>query len=92
MGYPTSTKRHPLRPIVSSTGAITYRVARELANILRLLVRHSPHHIKNTQTFLEQVKSIRLEKGECITSYDVKALFTSVPMGPAIFTIKNKLE
>ena len=31
-------------------------------------------------------------EGECITSYDVTALFTSVFMDPAISTIKNKLE
>ena len=33
-GYQKSTKRTPFRPIVSSRGAVTYGVAKELANIL----------------------------------------------------------
>ena len=39
-----------------------------------------------------QVKSIRLGEGECITSYDVKALFTSVPVNPAISKTRHKLK
>ena len=78
VGYPRSTKRtSPLDP-VSSRDAVPYEVAKELAKILRPLVEHSPHHIKNTQDFEEQVESIRLEYAEYITSYDVKTLFTSV--------------
>ena len=37
-----------LRAIVSSSSAVTYGVTKELANILRQLVGHSPHHIRNT--------------------------------------------
>ena len=40
----------------------------------------------------EQTKNIKLEKGECITSYDVMALFISLPVDPAINIIKNKQE
>ena len=38
------------------------------------------------------MKKSRLEKGECITSYDVSTLFTSIPPTSAIKIIKNKLE
>ena len=40
---------------------------------------------------MDQVKPIRCEEGECIISYDVKALFTSVPMNPAISIVKHRL-
>ena len=69
----------PLRPIVSSCGSVTYGVAKELAKILKPLVGKSPHHITSTQDFVEQVRHIKLEPGECLSSYDVSALFTSVP-------------
>ena len=36
----------PLRPIVSSSGSITYGVAKKLANIICPLVGQSPHHLK----------------------------------------------
>ena len=53
------------------------------------LVGHSPHHIWNTQYF---VHSMQLEKGECISSYDVKATIISVQVDPAISIIKHKMQ
>ena len=38
------------------------------------------------------MKKTRLQKGECIISYDVSALFTSIPVTDAFQIIKNKLE
>ena len=81
----------PLRPIVSSCGSVTYRVAKELAKILKPLVGKSPHHINSTQDFVEQVKHITLAPGECLSSYHVSALFTSVPIDPALKIIKDLL-
>ena len=82
----------PLRPIVSNCESVTYGVPKELAKILKPLVGKSPHHINNTQDFVEQVKHITLAPGECLSSYDVSALFTSVPVDPALNIIKNLLE
>ena len=81
----------PLRPIVSSIGAATYNTAKELAKILKPLVGISAHHIQNTRDFVEQLKDVRLKQGECIISYDVTALFTSVPIKPVLNIIKQKL-
>ena len=82
----------PLRPSVSSRGSISYEVAKELSRILRPLVGKSPHHIKNTGDFVQQVRGIILQPTECITSYDVSALFNSVPIESAITIIRKKLE
>ena len=79
-------------PIVSNRGSINYEVAKELSRILRSLVGKSPHYNKKTGDFVQQIKGIRLQSGECVTSYDVSALFTSVPIESAITTIRNKLE
>ena len=81
----------PLRPIVSSCGSVTYGVAKEPAKILKPLVGKSPHHINSTQHFVEQVKHITLAPGECLSSYDVSALFTSVPVDPALTIIMDLL-
>ena len=82
----------PLRPIVSSCGSVTYGVAKELAKILKPLAGKSPHHINSTQDFVEQAKHFKLEPGECLSSYDVSALFTSVPIDPALKVIKDLLD
>ena len=81
----------PLRPIVSSCGTVTYGVAKELAKILKSLVVKSPKHINSTQDFVEQVRHITLVPGECLSSHDVSALFTSVPLNPALKIIKDLL-
>ena len=82
----------PLRPIGSSCGSITHGVAKELAKILKPLVGKSLHHINITQDFVEQAKHITLAPGECLSSYDVSALFTSVPIDPALNIIKDLLD
>ena len=71
-------------PIVSSIGAASYETAKELAKILKPLVGKSMYHVHNTQDFIQQIKGIKLQKDQCMVSFDVKALFTSVPIKPAI--------
>ena len=82
----------PLRPIVSSRGSITYGVAKELSHIIKPLVGQSPHHLKNTQHFIQQIQGKSLQPGDSITSFNVKALFTSVPVQPAIQIVNNRLQ
>ena len=92
-GLPKIHKKNiPLRPIVSSIGSVAYGVAKILANIIKPLMGCSEHHVQNSQMFVEEIKDMKLEKGECITSYDVVALFTSIPISSAIEVMKKKLE
>ena len=81
-----------MRPIASSTGTVSYNTSKELANILKPLVGWTSHHLKNTKDFIHQIKDVKLLPDETIISYDIKALFTSVPIQPVINIIKNKLE
>ena len=82
----------PLRPIVSSCRSVTYGMAKELTKILKPLVGKSPDHINSTQDFVEMVKCITLAPGECLSSYDVSALITSVPVDPVLRVIKDLLD
>ena len=82
----------PLRPIVSSIGAVTYSTSKELSRILKPLVGKSPYHIQNSQDFTQQIQGIQLQPNQCMVSFDVKALFTSVPIQPTITIIKKLLE
>ena len=67
-------------------------MAKELARMLRPLVGNSPHHIQNTCDFIQEVKGIQLQPTECIALYNDSALFTSVPIDPAISIIRRKLK
>ena len=92
MGFPKSIKLPPLRPIVSSRGSVTYGVTEVLVKILTPLVGKSPHHIQSTKVFVDRVSKVTLLPGECLCSYDVTALFTSVPVDPVLNIIKDLLE
>ena len=81
-----------MRPIVSSIGSVTYGVAKELAKIIKPLMGNSQHHVHNTKQFADEIRKIKLEEGECITSYDVTALFTSIPVASALDIIRRKLK
>ena len=92
-GLPKIHKKNiPLRPIVSSIGSVSYGVAKELARIIKPLMGNSQHHVHNSKQFADEIKEMKLEEGECITSYDVTALFTSIPLPSALDIIKRKLE
>ena len=42
----------PLRPMVSSIGAVTYHTSKELSRIIKPLVGKSPYHIQNSKEFI----------------------------------------
>ena len=81
-----------VHPDVILIGSVAYGVAKVLADIIKPLMGCSEHHVQNSQQFVEEIKEMKLEKGECITSYDVVALFTSIPIPSAMEVMKKKLE
>ena len=91
-GLPKIHKNNPLRPIVSGRGSVKYGVAMELVRILKPLTDNTIHFVNNSSEFADDIKKNKLERGECIISYDISALFTSIPVKSAIQIIKNKLE
>ena len=67
-------------------------VAKLLNRVLKPFVGKFSHHIQSISDFVNKAKGITLQLGECLTSYDVTALFTSIPIDPALKTIKDLLE
>ena len=66
----------PLRPIISSRGSVTYGVAKVLTKVLKPPVGKFPHYIQSSSDFVNRDRGVTLQLGECLTSYDVTALFT----------------
>ena len=82
----------PLRPIISSVGSVTHATAKELARITKPLVGGSQHHVKNSMDFIHSIEGIQMKTDECMMSFDLESLFTSVPVEPSIQIIKKLLE
>ena len=80
----------PLRHIVSSHGSVTYGVAKVLTKILKPLLGKFPTMSTAPKT-VQQVNKVTLMPAECLISYDVTALFTSVPVDLALDIIKDLL-
>ena len=92
-GLPKVCKKDtPLRPIVSSIGSVAYETAKELSRILKPLVGRSTHHVRNNQDFIQSIEEVTVESEECMMSYDVKYLFTSIPIQTTLNIIKKLLE
>ena len=89
MGYQKSIKL--VYTIVSSRGSIPYGVAKMNAKILKPLVGKLPYHIQSRRDFVNKAREVTLPP-ECLNSYDVTALFTSVPIDAVLNIIKNLLE
>ncbi|XP_076041951.1 uncharacterized protein LOC143025824 [Oratosquilla oratoria] len=71
----------PLRPIIAFRGSPTYNLARDLAKRLRPLVESSERMLSNSADFVERLRGVSLGEEDCLVSFDVKAMFTSLPQG-----------
>ena len=83
---------NPLRPIVDYTGSVTYKVARELADLLKPLMGTTEHHLENSKDLKKKLEGVKLSEDECMISHDVVSLFTNVPIPEAIKVIENRLK
>ena len=82
----------PLRPIVSAVGSATYNMAKFISKHLNPYVRNSSSYLVNTRDFIQKLETTTIEDDENLVSFDVKSLFTSVPVDDAIDVINEVLK
>ena len=79
----------PLRPIISNIGTASYQLTKYLSKLLSRLSKHSEYTVANNMEFINHVKRMNIPKDHSFISFDVKLLFTYVPLD---FTIMLYLE
>ncbi|XP_062714349.1 uncharacterized protein LOC134291081 [Aedes albopictus] len=68
----------PLRPVVPCMTAPTYELSKFVANVLQKAIV-SKYNIKDSFSFCDYANSIELPEGYILVSFDVVALFPSIP-------------
>ena len=78
-----------MRPIVSACATSTYNLAKYLTKILKVYVGHSSLFVKDSRDLTDKIQSIKLQASEELVSFDVSALFTSIPVNQALDVINQ---
>ena len=74
----------PMRPIVSFCGSPTYQLSKYLTTILQPLTDESRHKLQSTENFINAIKTVQIPHDHKLVSFDVKSLFTSIPLQLAL--------
>ena len=86
----TNVEKLPLRPIISNIGTATYETARYLCKLLAPLGK-SDYTVSNTSEFVNKMRKVTVPKEYQMITFDVKSLFTNVPLEETIKIILDKI-
>ena len=77
----THKPNNPIRPIISSVGSVSYKLSKYLAKLLSPFVGTvSDSFILNSEDLTNKIKTLNLNYRYKLVSFDVKSLFTNVPL------------
>ncbi|BHF59332.1 hypothetical protein SprV_0100228900 [Sparganum proliferum] len=82
----------PLKIIVPLIGSPTYSLTKWLYRHLKHLADGSQYSIKDSRAFLEKIQGLKVSPDESILSFDVVALFSSIPHDLAIESVARRLR
>lgn len=81
----------PLRPILSSIGTLPYNIAKFLVPLLRP-ISSGVHMVSDTFSFINELLCSNFPTDNLVmASFDIKSLFTNIPLDETIDIIVNRL-
>ena len=89
----THKENHPMRPIVSSVNAISYKLSKWLVKVLTpLLGSISSSHLINSCDLVNKLNGVNITSQHKLVSFDVCSLFTRVPVNDLLQFLSEKLS
>ena len=85
-------KNYPMRLVVSTIGSPMYGVSKYLVGLIQPVLDKNETRLKNSSTFVEKAKNWSIAHDETQVSFDVIALYPSVPIKKAIDVIMNIIQ
>ena len=82
----------PMRPIVSFCGSPTYQLSKYLTTILQPLTDKSRRKLQSTENFIDAIKTVQIPDDYKLVSFDVKSLFTSIPLQLALHCTETAIQ
>ena len=83
---------NPIRPIVSFIDSPSYNIAKFISDLLTPFTDVSQQKLKNSLDLKQKLKDFIIPTSHKLVSYDVKALFTSIPQSFAIQCVREFLQ
>ena len=91
-GQPKIYKKEvPLREVVDSNGGVTRGTNGHLAQIIKHYEEENEYSVLNSTQLVDSIKDVKVEEDETLVSFDVVALYPSVPQDEALQLINEKL-
>ena len=77
---------------IGDLGTATYILSKYLTNVLKPLTDESRHKLQSTENFIDAIKTIQIPDDHKLVSFDVKSLFTSIPLQLALGCTENAIK
>ena len=74
-----------MRPVVSFRGSPTYKLSKPLTD-------NSRHNLHSTDNFIEAIKKVQIRDDHKLVSFNVKSIFTSIPLPLALDCTKTAID
>ena len=79
-----------MRPIVSTINSPSYKLAKELPAFVHHWLE-TVRKVRNSTTFVERIQGLQTTPQDTLVSFDVKNLFTQVPVKAALTVVEDRL-